>query len=396
MGAATPFGGWQATARALDAKQTAIAPITRFDVTGYPCGSAAVCSHGLRDRDPRRTLTLQALRDARHSNGNWFAETQMSRVGVFFGSESGLARFCHAFDVADSIGRSSDYDSSALLGANPTLMSSIADDETSATTPTVAIARELGVAVAPISTISFACASSAVAIAEASRAIRQHRCDIAICGGVGADVDPLWLSAFGRLGALSMRGISAPFDAYRDGFVLGEGAAILVLSANQADAMIEVIGAGRSLDAGSLTMPLADGSGAARAISASMRQGAVNPDDVVHIEAHGTGTQLNDRAEAMALHLALGDSARTVSVSASKGSLGHWIAGAGALGACAAATALGVGIGFPIVGHRVTDDECGLQGIGVARAWRRNGRQVAIVNSFGFGGANACIALERH
>ena len=119
-------------------------------------------------------------------------------------------------------------------------------------------------------TISLACASGSAAIAEGARAIRTGRCDVAICGGVGADVDPLMLAGFGKLGALSARGQSCPFDVRRDGFVVGEGAAMVILAAERGDARVELAGEGRSLDAHHLTAPDPEGRGAERA----MRGGA--------------------------------------------------------------------------------------------------------------------------
>jgi 3-oxoacyl-(acyl-carrier-protein) synthase len=274
MGVASPWGGWRATeARLLDG-DTAIAPVTRFDVSGYPCAHAAVGPHGLWADDPRAALALAALDDAGGRAGLGAA----ARIGVFWGSESGLARFRCAFELVDAVGRGPEYDDAALRDVEPDRLPGVARALTSPASPAIALAQVLG-ATGPVLTISHACAAGASAIAEGLRAIRQGRCDVAVCGGVGADVDPLVLSGFGRLGVLSERGRCTPFDAGRDGFVLGEGAALVVLSAARGDATIELRGAGRTLDGGSLTAPDREGDGAARAIRAALRDGTLEATD---------------------------------------------------------------------------------------------------------------------
>lgn len=392
-GAATPWGGWGATVPRLDAGDTAIREIERFDARAYPCSRAASCAHDLWAEDPRRALSLAALRDAgERGDDGWRAEAERARVGIFWGAESGLARFWCAFAFADAMGRDGAYDPARLAAHPERLGDALAESRTSPATPARALASALR-ARGPVSTISYACASGAVAVAEGARAIAQGRCQLAICGGVGADVDPLLLSAFGRLGVLSARGVCAPFDQRRDGFALGEGAALVVLSAERGAARVQLAGSGRSLDAASLTAPLTDGAGAARAIDAALR--GLDADQVRHVEAHGTGTELNDRAEALALHRALGQGARAVSVSAVKGALGHWIAGAGALGVVAAVTALERARGFPIAGLDELDAECDLPGAGRASAWSAAPGDLALACSFGFGGANAALAFRR-
>ncbi len=396
FGVATPWGDWAATERELDAGGSAIATIGRFDASGFPCPRAATCDHGLWAEDPRRGLTLAALRDAeRRDRDGWRREVATARVGIFWGSESGLSRFRCAFEIADAVGREGSYSAAGVLASAARIGEGVSAHHTSPATPAAALVAELA-ARGPVATYSHACASGAVAIAEGMRAIRQGLCEMAICGGVGADVDPLMMSAFGRLGVLSARGECSPFDRHRDGFALGEGAALLVLSATPGEAKVQLAGAGRTLDAASLTAPLTDGAGAARAITAALRDGGERPERLVHVEAHGTGTALNDRAEAAALRAALGPQvALQVSVSALKGALGHWLAGAGAIGAVAAAVAVERGRGFPIVGLRELDEECGLRGAGAVRGWTPRAGDVALVSSFGFGGANACIALRR-
>jgi 3-oxoacyl-[acyl-carrier-protein] synthase II len=220
------------------------------------------------------------------------------------------------------------------------------------------------------------------------RAIRRGTCDAALAGGVGADVDPLMLAGFGLLGALSARGVSCPFDARRDGFVVGEGAAFVVLSAERGDAVVRVSGIGRSLDAHHLTAPDPDGDGAARAMRAAIADaGGV---DVSYVQAHGTSTPLNDAVEADAIRRVVGERARVSSV---KGALGHWIAGAGAVGFLCAVEAVRTGILLPTAGLVSPDERCALPHV-IGEAVRADVR-AALVNSFAFGGANCSIVVER-
>jgi 3-oxoacyl-[acyl-carrier-protein] synthase II len=252
------------------------------------------------------------------------------------------------------------------------------------------MAREFG-ALGPAETISLACSSSAVAIAEGTRAIRLGVCDVAICGGVGADVDPLMLVGFGRVGALSARGISCPFDVRRDGFVVGEGAAIAVLASERAAATVEVAGEGRTLDAYHLTAPDPEGNGAARSMNAALR--AAGFPKVDYVQAHGTSTPLNDAVEALAIRRVLGKDLDRSYVSSIKGALGHWIAGAGALGFICAVQAVTDGTILPTAGLSEPDENCDLPHV-MGRAISGS-VEVALCNSFAFGGANCSLVVRR-
>ncbi|MEO7095493.1 MAG: beta-ketoacyl synthase N-terminal-like domain-containing protein, partial [Polyangiales bacterium] len=229
------------------------------------------------------------------------------------------------------------------------------------------------------------------AIVEAVRAIRLGGCDVALCGGVGADVDPLMLAGFGLLSILSARGISCPFDAHRDGFIIGEGAAMLVLSAERGDAQVELAGIGRSLDAHHLTAPEPDGDGAARAMIAALHD-AGDP-AIGYVQAHGTSTPLNDRIEVGAIKRALGARVGAAHVSSSKGALGHWVAGAGALGALYAWQAVSAGVVLPTAGLEHPDPACDVAHV-MGRALAKD-VDAALANAFAFGGANSCLVLRR-
>jgi 3-oxoacyl-[acyl-carrier-protein] synthase II len=256
------------------------------------------------------------------------------------------------------------------------------------------LAREID-AHGPVHTVSLACASGAAAIIEATRAIRQGVCDVALCGGVGADVDPLMLAGFGLLGALSARGVSCPFDVRRDGFVLGEGAAMVVLTASTSRALAEVAGVGRSLDAYRLTAPEPEGTGAELAMRAALADAGWNATaraTMGYVQAHGTSTPLNDAAEAAALGRVFGDALAHIKVSSVKGAVGHWIAGAGALGFLCAVLAVERGTLLPTASLDTPDpafplDHVRGQAAHAPVAW-------AMCNSFAFGGANCCIVLR--
>jgi 3-oxoacyl-[acyl-carrier-protein] synthase II len=260
----------------------------------------------------------------------------------------------------------------------------------------VALAAEIG-AHGPVETVSLACASGSAAIVEAARAVRLGEIDVALCGGVGADVDPLMLAGFGLLGILSPRGISCPFDAHRDGVIVGEGAAMLVLSAERgvspSGAVVEIAGIGRALDAHHLTAPDPEGDGASRAMAAALRDAGLGPDAIGYVQAHGTSTPLNDRIEVAAIRRVLGEAADRAYVSSSKGALGHWVAGAGALGALYAYHAVTAGEVLPTAGLTSPDPACNVPHV-IGRA-QRTDVTAALANSFAFGGANSCLVLRR-
>jgi 3-oxoacyl-(acyl-carrier-protein) synthase len=364
IGAVSPFGAsWLLTKEALAAGRTAVAEIRHFDVTGFPC-TAAASIEGADGSDRRLDFALPAAREAFEAAGR-----PRGVLGVFIGAESGRPRW------------------PALLG----LVRGAARPDPREVSP-AAVAAEIARAFraeGPVETLSLACASGAAAIAEGLRALRRGECDHAVCGGVGADVDPLTLAGFGLLGALSAKGVSRPFDAHRDGFVIGEGAAMVVLSREEGP--IELAGGGRSLDAYQLTAPDPKGRGAVRAMRAALADAGETAADV--IQAHGTSTPLNDAIEAAALREVLGERLSAAHVSSVKGALGHGIAAAGAFGFVSAAEALASGVVFPTAGLSTPDSECALPHV-TGRALRRQSR-VALVNSFAFGGANVSLVLRR-
>ena len=255
--------------------------------------------------------------------------------------------------------------------------------------------------------VGSACAASANALGAATRMIQCGDADAVVAGGAEATLTPLATAAFAAMEATSKSGVSRPFDARRDGFVMGEGAGVLVLEAAEAArargarVLGTVLGYAATSDAHHLTAPEPDGRGAADAIARALADAELAPTDVDYINAHGTSTPLNDRAETVALKAALGDYAMLVPVSSTKSAIGHLLGAAGAVEAIATLLALQGRVAPPTLGYEQPDEGMDLDYVpGRARplAPHRNGHgpqpAVALSSSFGFGGHNAVLCLE--
>jgi len=379
---------WPSTADALAAGRSAIGPITHFDVEGFPCTvGAPVLDPELDGPDRRMGLARRAAREAWTRAG---VSVAPERLGVFIGAESGRATLATVCELARAAGGGRTFDHLRFGARAPALAERIDASVVSPAAVASALAGEWD-ARGPAQTVSLACASGSAAIIEAVRALRLGLCDVALCGGVGADVDPLMLAGFGHLGILSAKGCSRPFDARRDGFVVGEGAAMVVLSVERGEARAEIAGVGRSLDAYNLTAPDPEGDGARRAMSAALRDAGVETVD--YVQAHGTSTPLNDPVEAKALRAVLGDGLSRARVGSVKGALGHWVAGAGALGLVCAYEAVVGGRMLPSAGLEMPDPDCELPHV-MGEAVHQEAR-TALVNAFAFGGANTSLVVRR-
>jgi len=392
VGAFTPLAAsWPATARQLAGGACAIREITAFDAAGFPCRVAAAIEEAFPDEDRRLPYARRAAREAWDMAG---VSPPPGRLGVFVGAESGRGRWQTVLGLARAAGgAASGFDHARFAREARGFAQRIDASVISPSAVAAALAQDLG-AHGPVETVSLACASGSAAIVEAARAIRLGECDVALCGGVGADVDPLMLAGFGLLGILSPRGVSCPFDAHRDGFVVGEGAAMLVLAADRGDAAVELAGIGRSLDAHRLTAPDPEGDGAARAMTAALRDAEITEiGEVGYVQAHGTSTPLNDRIEVAAIRRVLGAAVDRAHVSSSKGALGHWVAGAGALGALYAWEAVARGSVLPTAGLTTPDPTCDVAHV-IGRGIDKD-VPAALANSFAFGGANSCLVLRR-
>jgi 3-oxoacyl-[acyl-carrier-protein] synthase II len=259
------------------------------------------------------------------------------------------------------------------------------------------IALELG-AHGPGFSVSSACATGNHAIGEAKRMIERGEADIVVAGGTEAAMTPLCMAAFERMGALSREGVSRPFDARRDGFVMGEGAGVLVLErgdlARERGAKIfgYVVGYGASSDAFHMTQPDETGRGAEKAMRAALADAGVDPSEVGYINAHGTSTPYNDRIETHAIHAVFNGGSPPVS--STKSAIGHLLGAAGAVEAVAVLGALARGILPPTLNFQEPDPECDLDYVpdGPREA---PGLELAMSNSFGFGGQNACLVFRK-
>lgn len=317
------------------------------------------------------------------------SELTPERVGVYMGSALGGVGFGEEQHAA--------YMQGGLRAVNPGLALTVFGGAASCS-----IAIQYGFQ-GPNETNGMSCASGAIAVGRGLRAIQHGEADLVLAGGAEAPLWPLCYGAFANIRAMSTRNgepetASRPFDAGRDGFVMGEGAAVLIIEERSralkrgARPYAEIVGFGTSNDGYHMTAPRPDGSQAARAMANCLRDANLSPHNVGYINAHGSSTPLNDVTEAMAIHRALGADAAEVPISGTKGLYGHPLGASGAIEA--ALTALTIQRGYlpHTVNLRQKDPQVGLPilaGQGLERRPRR-----ALSNSFGFGGINACLALS--
>ncbi len=260
-----------------------------------------------------------------------------------------------------------------------------------------AIAMELG-AHGPGFSVSSACATGSHAIGEAKRMLERGEADVVVAGGTEAAITPLCMAAFKSMGALSREGVSRPFDARRDGFVMGEGAGVIVMEraeharARGAEILGYVAGYGASNDAFHMTQPHKEGLGAEKAMRAALADAGAEPQDVGYINAHGTSTPFGDRIETHAIHAVFNGGSPPVS--STKSAIGHLLGAAGAVEAIAVVGALQRGLLPPTLNFGEPDPDCDLDYVpdGPREAPEL---ELALSNSFGFGGQNACLAFRK-
>lgn len=253
--------------------------------------------------------------------------------------------------------------------------------------------------------VSSACASSNHALALAFRCVRSGECDLCFAGGAEATITSMGMAGFNSMRAMSRRNdepekSSRPFDRLRDGFVMGEGAGILVFEDLEqarrrgASIYMEVLGTGMSADAHHITAPAPGGSGPARAMVRALEDAKLNPEQIDYINAHGTSTVLNDVAETQAIKVALGDHARKVWISSSKSMVGHLLGGAGGVEAVLSALTIRDGIVHPTINQEEPDPDCDLDY--VPNEARKRDVKYMISNCLGFGGHNASLVFGRY
>jgi len=401
LGAVTPLGDdvpamWEA----LLAGRSGIGPITTFDASGMDVRIAgevknfdpvALFGRRVARRNDRFTLfALEAARQAIADAGLAFGDGLQRTTGVLIGTAiGGILTLLENYDVLQTSGP---HRVSPFMA--PMMMPNAAS-------ATVAITYGLR---GPNICVASACATGSHALGEAAEVIRRGHAEVMICGGSEAVIAPLSLSSFKNMGAVSTRNdepqrASRPFDAERDGFVMGEGAGVLVLEslahARRRGGRIyaELVGYGATADAAHITAPDEEGAGAARAIALALRDAGLAPEAVDYINAHGTSTPLNDRTETRAIRTVFGSHADRMAVSSTKSIMGHLMGAAGAVEAIACLKSLEAGWVHPTINYEHPDPECDLDY--VPNQARRMELNVALSNSFGFGGHNGCLIFQR-
>lgn len=386
---------------ALCAGRSGIAPIERFDASKHSVRFAGE----VRGFDPLEYMDRKEVR--RSDRYVQYAMSASLQAFADAGLEPGrLDSFKLGVILGSGIGGIETFETqfSRLIERGPGAAGPLAIPMMIANMASGQIAIRLearGINYAPVS----ACASGAHAVGEGLRAVRRGDCDVVVAGGSEAAVTTFSLAAFAKMGALSKRnddpvGASRPFDAERDGFVLGEGSGVVILEAREhalargARIYVELAGYGATADAYHITMPHPDGEAAARGISMALADGEMAPDEVDYVNAHGTSTPLNDKTETKALHTVFGGHARAMQVSSNKSVTGHLLGGAGGLEAVATALTLHRGQIPPTINYRIPDPDCDLDY--VPNHSREASPRAAISNSLGFGGHNVTLAFRRH
>ena len=401
VGPITPIGiGREAVWQSLHRPESGVRRITRFDTSGLRCKLAAEV-HGfdpsrwidpkpLRRMDRYARFCVAGARMAVTDAGLDISSLDASRIGCFIGSAVGGVSFGELQYV--------NYHSTGFRGIDASLALSVF---VGAGPCNVAI--QLGIS-GPASSNADSCASGTIAIGRAVQAIRQDEVDVAIAGAAEAPLTPLCFGAFDVIRAMSTHSdenpeaACRPFDLHRDGFVMGEGAALMVLESEEharkrgATCLAYVAGHGLTNDAHHMTAPKPDGSGAARAILLALQDAGCTPDDVDVVSAHGCATPLNDRAETLALKDALGERAYHTPVIGTKSRHGHSLGASGAIEAAIFALGLHRQWLPAAMNLDTPDPECDLN-------YGQNGPttgpfRTALSNSFGFGGINACLVLQ--
>ena len=386
--------------KAVCAGQNGIGPITLFDASQHACRIASE----VKNFDPLQWMEKKELKKmgrfiqfavaaadfAMKESGLKLTPELAERTGVYIGSGIG------GFDVIER-----EYQ--ALLKGGPRKISPFFIPATIINLAAGQVSIRTG-AKGPNSATATACSASAHAIGDSYRLITRGDADAMICGGTEASITPLGVGGFAAMRALSTRNdqpqrASRPFDADRDGFVVGEGAGVLILEAlefaqrRNAPILAELIGYGMSGDAFHITQPAKGGEGAYRVMKATLKDANLPPQEVGYINAHGTSTPVGDKIETMAVKRLFGERAAKLPVSSTKSMTGHLLGGAGGLEAGFTVLALRDQILPPTVNYEKPDPDCDLDY--VPNQARKVEVRYALSNSFGFGGTNAALLFKR-
>ncbi len=401
VGLLTPLGiGTEASWEAIRAGKCGIGPITQFDASAFSCRIAGE----VKGFDPASYIekkeikkmgrfiqfAIAAAEYALTDAGLKVAPEDAERVGVYIGSGIG------GFEVIER-------EHLTLLKDGPRRISPFFIPATIINLASGYVSIRSG-AQGPNSATATACTTSAHSIGDSYRIIERGDADAMICGGTEACITPMGIGGFAAMRALSTRNddplrASRPWDKDRDGFVVGEGAGILVLEelefARRRGARIhsEIVGYGMSADAFHVTAPPDNGDGAYRVMRNAMRDAKIEPHQVDYVNAHGTSTSVGDRAETAALKRAFGDHAYNMAVSSTKSMTGHLLGGAGGLEAGITVMALRDQVAPPTINLDNPDEGCDLDY--VPHTARSMKMEYALSNSFGFGGTNGCLIFKR-
>jgi 3-oxoacyl-[acyl-carrier-protein] synthase II len=414
MDVATAIGiGLDAYWKAVLAGVSGVRPITHFDPTGLPTRIAATLAEparveslraelGLEPTEPRTlVVALAAARGAVERAGAG-AVLASPRAGLFVGT-SGERQDLR---VLGRLAYGAREDGAVTAAGLARALARAAPGARTLRTAPPYLAARLARAFAiqgPAVTVQTACTSSAQALGEALRALRRGTVEVALAGGADCLVAPIEVQLFCLLGVLSRRnddpaGASRPFDADRDGFVLGEGAGFLLLETAEharrrgAPVLAELAGYGSACDAWRVTDEAPDGRGAVAAMRRALADAGLRPEEVDYVNAHGTATPMNDRVETRALHAVFGAHARRLRVSSTKSMIGHTISAAGAIELVTTVLALRDQVAPPTINYRTPDPECDLDYVPNRPVAAR--LRAALSNSFGFGGHNDCLVVR--
>jgi len=402
VGLVTALGtGTEETWKGLCDGRSGVGPISRFDSTEFSTKIAAE----VKDFDPLKWFDKKDLKKmdffiyyavaaadfAMKQSGLVIDQDLSERVGVFIGSGIG------GFTVIER-------EHKALLEGGPRKISPCFIPSSIINLAAGQVSIRFG-ARGPNSAPCTACSSGAHAVGDAFRVISRGDADAMICGGSEAAITPMGVGGFAAMRALSTRNdepmrASRPFDAERDGFVVGEGAGVLVLEELEyakrrgAKIIAELAGYGMSGDAFHITLPPDDGRGAHRVMLNALTDAGIQPEEVGYINAHGTSTPPNDRIESYAIKQLFGTHAKNLAVSSTKSMIGHLLGAAGAVEAGIASLVVERGILPPTINYENPDPECDLDY--VPNQMRKKDVRYALSNSFGFGGTNAALLFKRY
>lgn len=402
LGILCPVGiGLDESWRNIVAGRSGIGPVTAFDASGYASRIAGevkgfnpaefMSEKLVRRVDPFVRLAIAAARMAYEDSMLSGSDVNPERIGVITGCGlGGLGTIEHYRDVLvqKGPGRLSPF-------FIPMAIPNMASGQISI----------LLCAKGPNTVVCTACAAGTHAIGESFKTIQRGAADVIICGGTESVITPLAFGGFAAMKALSIRNdeperASRPFDRDRDGFVIGEGAGILVLEelehakARGARIRAEIIGYGLSSDAYHMTAPPEDGAGGAMAMKMALEDAGITPDDVDYINTHGTSTPLNDLCETRAIKTVFGERAYSIPASSTKSMTGHLLGGAGGIEAVFCIKTIEEGIIPPTINYENPDPECDLDY--VPNVARKADVKVVMSNSFGFGGTNAVLIFSRY